>query len=288
MISMTVFWPDCLRRSPQVGVRAAASWPELLAWISRPIVAASKSASGGYSFATFRGDVRRLDCVEQVTALVLDIDRGDARVDHVAEVLAKYRVIAYATFSSTPAHPRCRALVALPRAVSATEYPLLWEHARAHLAAAGVEVDRTARDSSRLWYVPVIGPSTAWELAHHDGAPIDVDVALARAAEHDARIERELRERAAHTLGATTPAIHRVRKYLDAVPGAVSGARGHDATFRVACILAASVADPAVQEALLAEFNARCSPPWSAKELAHALDSARRADLKPLPDRRLS
>ena len=72
--------------------------------------------------------------------------------------------------------------------------------------------------------------------------------------------------------------IERARRYLAKMPPAITGQHGHDQTFAVACTLVQgfglSVADAAP---LFAEYNARCSPPWSEHDLAHKLADADRA-----------
>jgi RecA-family ATPase len=72
--------------------------------------------------------------------------------------------------------------------------------------------------------------------------------------------------------------IERARRYLAKIPPAISGQHGHDQTFAVACTLVQgfglSVADAS---SLLSEYNARCSPPWSERDLAHKLADADRA-----------
>lgn len=67
----------------------------------------------------------------------------------------------------------------------------------------------------------------------------------------------------------------RIRRYMESLPAAVSGARGHDALFRAACILSHGFALPD-EEAwpILQEYNARCLPPWSERELRHKLTQA--------------
>lgn len=69
--------------------------------------------------------------------------------------------------------------------------------------------------------------------------------------------------------------VTRARKYLEAVPAAVSGANGDAETFKVACKM---VVDFALSEAdamsAMEEWNARCSPPWSDQDL---LEKIRRA-----------
>lgn len=69
--------------------------------------------------------------------------------------------------------------------------------------------------------------------------------------------------------------IERARKYISTMPGAVSGQNGHGATFRVACVLALGFELPENDVlALLREFNERCEPPWSERELEHKVKSA--------------
>ena len=59
------------------------------------------------------------------------------------------------------------------------------------------------------------------------------------------------------------------------MPHAVSGNHGHDATFAVALALCHGFALSSAQaRPIMQEFNARCDPPWSEKELEHKLDSA--------------
>lgn len=67
----------------------------------------------------------------------------------------------------------------------------------------------------------------------------------------------------------------RARRYVATMDAAVSGAGGHDATFKVACALIHGFA-LSVEQArpLLEEYNQRCNPPWSASELQHKLVSA--------------
>jgi hypothetical protein len=76
----------------------------------------------------------------------------------------------------------------------------------------------------------------------------------------------------------------RAKAYLDAMPAGVSGRQGHDATFKaaVALIHGFALSDEDAWP-LLVEFNKRCKPPWSGKELAHKLQDARKVDRHPLP-----
>jgi replicative DNA helicase len=69
--------------------------------------------------------------------------------------------------------------------------------------------------------------------------------------------------------------IERARKYLSSMPAAVSGQNGHKATFHAACVLVLGFClqlESAYR--LLCEFNERCQPPWSEKELRRKVDEA--------------
>ena len=74
---------------------------------------------------------------------------------------------------------------------------------------------------------------------------------------------------------------NRVSAYLAAIPGAVSGQGGHGQTFKVACYLVNGWALSAT-EALpyLQNYNQRCEPPWSDKELIHKLADAEKVQHK--------
>jgi hypothetical protein len=69
----------------------------------------------------------------------------------------------------------------------------------------------------------------------------------------------------------------RIERYVDACPPAISGQRGHDQTFRVACILVQGF-DLSPEDAFffLARYNQRCEPPWAERELWHKLRDADR------------
>jgi hypothetical protein len=70
-------------------------------------------------------------------------------------------------------------------------------------------------------------------------------------------------------------AAWRARGYLAHVEGAIAGMRGHDRTFRVACVLTIKFGLTMEQAwPLFLEWNEQCEPPWSEKELLHKLQDA--------------
>ncbi len=68
------------------------------------------------------------------------------------------------------------------------------------------------------------------------------------------------------------PIVERVRKYLATMDKAVSGQRGHDTTFRVACALVQGFGlSPTEALPLMQEYNATLDEQWTERELQHKL-----------------
>ena len=68
-----------------------------------------------------------------------------------------------------------------------------------------------------------------------------------------------------------------VQRYLAALPPAIAGSHGDLHTFRVCCRLVRGFAlDDADALMLLQEWNTRCLPPWTDRELEQKITSARR------------
>ena len=69
--------------------------------------------------------------------------------------------------------------------------------------------------------------------------------------------------------------VDRARKYLAKCPPAVSGQSGHNATFKVACILVLGFQLEQTQALeLLRGWNQTCQPPWTDRELEHKVADA--------------
>jgi len=85
------------------------------------------------------------------------------------------------------------------------------------------------------------------------------------------------------SLSTTRNAIERARQYIAAVPPAISGQHGDVHTFRICCRVVRGFA-LADDEALdvLRDWNGRCRPPWSERELIDKLLRARRYGREPI------
>jgi hypothetical protein len=73
-----------------------------------------------------------------------------------------------------------------------------------------------------------------------------------------------------------TSVLERARRYLATMPPAISGQGGHDATFKAAIALVRGfcLSDADAYELLAGDFNPRCEPAWSERELRHKIASA--------------
>jgi hypothetical protein len=81
---------------------------------------------------------------------------------------------------------------------------------------------------------------------------------------------------------ARMDAVNRARRFLARTPPAIAGQHGDLFTFRICCRLVRGFAlsdDEAVQ--ILREWNARCAPPWSDRELLEKVRNARRYGREP-------
>jgi hypothetical protein len=80
----------------------------------------------------------------------------------------------------------------------------------------------------------------------------------------------------------SAPSVERARAFLQCVDPAVAGQQGDLRTFRVCCRIVRGF-DLSDDEAVraLSEWNARCAPPWSERELRQKVMNARRYGREP-------
>jgi phage/plasmid-associated DNA primase len=79
------------------------------------------------------------------------------------------------------------------------------------------------------------------------------------------------------SINSSLSVISRARAYVSKMPEAIEGGGGSDSTFAVAKVLKHDFAlsdTDALQ--LMHEYNTRCIPPWSQKELQHKLEDAKK------------
>jgi hypothetical protein len=265
------------------GWRWRTSWAGLAARFAEPGTYPIKSKLRRWSVATFREDdegrgpnYRALKNIEAVAGIVLDLD-GESRLaptrDRVAEAFGGLLVIAHTTWSSTPELSRWRVTLPSSRLMTRDEHDRVWRAAVELVELAGMAPDYRARDASHPWAVPAQRPG--YEHLVLDGAPLDVEAALARfpcspppeAPPVTTPMGDELARR-----------IWRASLYLAKIPPAIANSGGHAVTYRAACRL---VHDPrfalppdVALHLMLDEYNGRCEPPWSERDLRHKIADA--------------
>jgi DNA primase RepB-like protein len=94
---------------------------------------------------------------------------------------------------------------------------------------------------------------------------------------------QEVRTTLARSSSAEGRRLERARQYVAAVPPAISGQHGDVQTFRVCCRLTRGFAlSDEDAMTVLTDWNARCQPPWSDRELVDKLRRARRYGREPV------
>ncbi len=255
------------------GVRASTTWGKLISRLSTPKVHATKLEIPGFALATFVDDKRSLATVEKVYAVGLDLDKQCAWYA-LQSLFCNVASFIHTTWSSSLTEPRARVFLLLDRPVTSEEYRLVYAACAAKVELGGLIVDRQAADPSRLWFLPAIKNGGAFLTYVGDGPPVNVEAAIAAAPKPQAYTP------SVRPLGQPeAPAYSRARRYLHQCKGAISGSGGHAWTFVVAQKLVRGFAlstDDAL-DLMAREWNQRCSPPWSEKELRHKVEQAAKA-----------
>lgn len=221
----------------------------------------------GWSPVAYDPPRRALRNVRRVYALVLDHDAG-GDWDALCALWAGSAGVVYTTKSHAADAAHYRVVLALARPVSAEEYATLWQWAARRSAEADIAVDQQCKDASRFWYDPSVPPG-GWRSQRLAGAAIDPDGILAAAAPPRLQVVRPVHA------PDTSERMRRARAYLARIPGAVSGQQGHTVTFNAVAhvMIGFDLTSDDTLSLIAEEYNPRCSPAWSERELRHKIDS---------------
>lgn len=268
------------------GKRITFDADELRAWWMRgahPSID-DKRALPIYCAATFRGDARRNVNVERVTALVFDFDDVDVAMRDVVEALP-VAAIAHTSFSHGTKPRNCfRVLLPIDRPMSVAEHERLWPWIASVFAGIGAPIDAKAKDPARAWFVPCA--RSRYESAEAlEREVFDVDEALTLAPALRAGARQEVvpeRERSpALSTSTNRPSVlERASRYLARKDPSIAGSGGHQALFRAAVDLVRGfrLSEADALRLLTHEFNPRCRPPWSLRDLERKVHEATKAE----------
>jgi P4 family phage/plasmid primase-like protien len=251
--------------------------------------ATTKLELGAWSPCRYQGGHRTLAKLIDVHAMVLDVDnkvpsKKEQRVpddelvtlDGVLSALDGHEVYIYSSWNHAADWPRFRAVIPFSRAVLPDEYPRAWAAFRDRLSVRGISVDEQTKDASRLWFWPA-SSRPGYETRHQTGNALDVEALLLEAPP----VTRTSRP-SVDAGSSSDDRLDRARAYLAKCPPAIEGAGGHNTAWSVIrCVVRGF--DLSVDAALLAlgQWNDRCDPPWSDKELAHKAKQARESGKTP-------
>lgn len=227
----------------------------------------------GWSPARFEPCSRALANVREVYALCLDYDQCES-VEAVADQFSESYGFVHTTRKHTPEAPRCRVILPLSRPVSRFEHGELWKRIR---PLSGT-VDEAAKDASRFWFRPGPMGGNEYRTVGLKGALLDVDSWLSKPDPTLSGVPVTPRP-----VGNASSMQRRISAYLARMPEAISGQGGQVALWNAALVLARgfSLSEPDTFATLASEYNPRCQPPWSDRELRHTAKNAAAASRVP-------
>jgi hypothetical protein len=128
-----------------------------------------------------------------VSCLVVDLDEGGIKRETLRDALGDVHAIYHSTYSSTPAHPKGRAIMPLARPCPVSLWPRMWQWVETRL---GAEIDRACKDPARVFYLPSHPSGGHREFWVLPGALLEVDyIGLPMTAEERKVEQRRSRRR---------------------------------------------------------------------------------------------
>lgn len=260
--------------------------------------AAAKKRLPAVSPAIYAPDATRGNAnVLALSGLFGDVDGAtEAEIEAVRERLADLG-LGYIEHES-PGQVRCRhgevrarIIVPFDAPIPAEQWtPSTWRALLAHVGLVA-SADPQAKDPSRLYFLPCRGQQV--RVTH--GSAFDWYSILERIAiqsESDplpleSAVERQATGRApiywpGRYSNDIEARIARARAYVSRMPPAIEGQHGHDALWRAALVAVRGLELPGPAAlSVLTEYSARCSPPWSERELLHKIRQAEHAITRP-------
>lgn len=262
-------WPNLVDTQ---GTEQMLSWEYLVTQLSaRPRLFRGDKEHPGWSPASFKDERRLLANCRSVFALCLDYDDGET-IDAAQALWSGNAGLLHTSRKHRPEAPRFRLVLPLARPVSPFEFSALWTRAAHH---AGRKPDPQAKDASRFWYLPGCPAGSEFVARSWDGPWLDPDEWLRKPDPTQAAPRSNVT--APPRVGSDLES--RASRYLAKIPAAVSGQGGHQQTWEAAVVLARGfkLSEEQTFRLLRDEYNQRCEPPWSEKELLHKAQHATNA-----------
>jgi archaellum biogenesis ATPase FlaH len=172
-------WPHMIRYAGISGKldtlprACASSWADFVRNLA-DVEPREQKDGAAYIPAVFREPRRSDECVEYVTAMVLDLDgkHGSMTREQIEALLRGYAFVAHTTYSSTPAYLRWRIVIPYARRVTAVEHRAAFDHMQARFGGA---LDPACKNASHFFYAPSCPPQSTGDFQHFSGQgePLD-------------------------------------------------------------------------------------------------------------------
>lgn len=246
------------------------TWEEWFSTLAEAPKFRGDLAHPGWSAAAVEPCVRNAANVVGLSALVLDYDSGTT-LDEAAALWGEHFGFIHTSRKHKPDAPRFRVILPLTRVVTPDDYAVIWRWAQRVATGANQRIDPATKDPARFWYLPGIASGGVYETRRLGGEPVDPDpiVQAHRYAEN---------ERTAPASQPSGDLEKRASRYLARLPEAISGSGGHQALWAAALALVRGFRIPAGRALTMLrdEYNPRCKPAWSERELLHKVSDAER------------
>jgi hypothetical protein len=244
---------------------------ELLSWLEKKPTQKWRGTHGtpGWSPVLYDPMERAKENIKHVYGLVLDYDKGKPTFEAVAHLWRNFYGLVYTTKSHDIDSNRLRAVLPLSRPISPDEYDRLWQWAEQQARNVDLKTDGQAKDASRFWYVPTPPDNDTWRSLRLTGSVLDVDATLPLVD------KPSLRVMPMPEIVTDDIKVERARRYLSKIPGAVSGDAGHTRTFNAFAHvhIGFDIDIDTTLSIIQSDYNPRCDPPWSERELLHKAKS---------------
>ncbi len=251
------------------GTTIRPTWGRLFDNLSVPVEFAGDMDHPGWSPATFAPCLRSAENVEMVSAMVLDYD-GTSTIEAAAEVWAEYYGLIHTTRKHTPGAHRFRVILPLGRRVTPAEHAAMWPRI---MELSGGKLDTQTKDASRFWFTPGTAKPQHFQALRLTGQPMDPDLILELPAAKPPQPKLAL---VPYRPNTAADAEKRASAYVAQMPAAISGSGGHQALWAatLAAVQGFGLGERAAFAILWSEYNPRCQPAWSEKDIWHKIRDA--------------